>query len=514
MKIGNVTHLIAEIMAASGNDSGVFQLLSGGTVEAEISAGNGIYTYFNGGNVGIGTTTPGALFTVGNSTFEVDSSGNASASSFGLINGVGSGAGVFNGSDGATFATYDARINSWWGLGFGSSCGTASGCPSNTNATIVMDTRYGNLFASGSVGIGTSAPGSTLAVNGGLTLGAYGGNGTTASSGEIAASGPIYSGTTGGDWGSTWQMEARKDQNATTLFGVNNATSGSAAADEIYMIGGTANSYYGMELADNTGSPYVSNFAGSGVVNAYWQFPNYIFKNAAGSSTWMAINSSGNVGVNTTSPSTKLEIDNNQAPENSNATPLGGFSVKSTASTALVEGVDPSSPYEGWIQVRHGTLAGYTYPLSLQPMGGSVGIGTTNPLGYTLDVYGTANVTGNMTVGGTLGVTGAFNPSSITTSSLTVNGTSTLNGAVVQVAGGYIYPGCDGATGCVASQTSYFLYTDFPNAAVETNGSFVVGGNIYFGTGGVWLSSWLNQSVISGSSPNFYNPYIGYRRQS
>lgn len=35
-------------------------------------------------------------------------------------------------------------------------------------------------------------------------------------------------------------------------------------------------------------------------------------------------------------------------------------------------GVDASSPNEGWIQVRHGTIAGATYPLALQPIGGNV----------------------------------------------------------------------------------------------------------------------------------------------
>jgi len=58
-------------------------------------------------------------------------------------------------------------------------------------------------------------------------------------------------------------------------------------------------------------------------------------------------------------------------------------------------------------------------------------------------------------------------------------------------------------------QTSYYLYPDTGNSGLRTNGNFLVNGNIYYGTGGVWLSSWLNQSVRTDASPSFSSLYVG-----
>jgi D-serine deaminase-like pyridoxal phosphate-dependent protein len=52
------------------------------------------------------------------------------------------------------------------------------------------------------------------------------------------------------------------------------------------------------------------------------------------------------------------------------------------------------------MQMRSSTLSGNTYPLSLQPLGGKVGIGTSAPT-TTLDVAGDLNASGTIT-GGTI----------------------------------------------------------------------------------------------------------------
>ena len=105
--------------------------------------------------------------------------------------------------------------------------------------------------------------------------------------------------------------------------------------------------------------------------------------------------SPGKVGIGSIDPSTDLQIYSNAIPEIVSATPLGGFSIKSSASTAMVMGVNPVAPYDGRIQMRHGTLAGANYyPLTLQPSGGTVGIGVTSPT-YTFQVAGTFYASGS-----------------------------------------------------------------------------------------------------------------------
>ena len=89
------------------------------------------------GNVGIGTTNPLSKLAV-QGPFSVDQDGPYGGP---LIVKRGSG-------DGATLATHNLRIDTWWGLGFGSTCGS-SGCPSNANAKLVMDLRNGNFEIAG-----------------------------------------------------------------------------------------------------------------------------------------------------------------------------------------------------------------------------------------------------------------------------------------------------------------------------------------------------------------------------
>jgi hypothetical protein len=54
---------------------------------------------------------------------------------------------------------------------------------------------------------------------------------------------------------------------------------------------------------------------------------------------------------------------------------------------------------------------------------------------------------------------------------------------------------------------TYYFYGDAPNAGIRTNGSFLVNGDIYFGTRGTWLSSYLNQALLTSSSPTFTDLY-------
>jgi len=68
----------------------------------------------------------------------------------------------------------------------------------------------------------------------------------------------------------------------------------------------------------------------------------------------------------------------------------GAFTINN-ANVELAFGADSSSPYEAYIQAR---AAGAAWPLSLNPLGGNVGIGTGSPKN-ALDINGNISVNGN-----------------------------------------------------------------------------------------------------------------------
>ena len=95
----------------------------------------------------------------------------------------------------------------------------------------------------------------------------------------------------------------------------------------------------------------------------------------------------GNVGIGTTAPSTKLQISGG----NSSTPATALFSIqKNEEGYGLFSGVLGSGV--SWMQSATKTQSAY-YGLSLQPNGGNVGIGTTTP-SQKLHVEGNATVTG------------------------------------------------------------------------------------------------------------------------
>mgnify|MGYP000031076206 CR=1 FL=1 len=89
---------------------------------------------------------------------------------------------------------------------------------------------------------------------------------------------------------------------------------------------------------------------------------------------------SAQTGIGTTAPINKLEVVTSSAdPANSGSTANGNFRIgPSTGSHVLDFGLSSSSTYS-WLQARSKSAYGTTYNLVLNPIGGNVGIGTTNP---------------------------------------------------------------------------------------------------------------------------------------
>ena len=96
----------------------------------------------------------------------------------------------------------------------------------------------------------------------------------------------------------------------------------------------------------------------------------------------MRITSGGNVGINETSPDAKLHIMGDTGlPATSGTTFTGTMRLGVSGGYGTVMdfgGVGPSTGTQ-WIQVTDSSNQAIQYPLLLQPNGGNVGIGTTNP---------------------------------------------------------------------------------------------------------------------------------------
>tara|TARA_Y100000022_G_scaffold107907_1_gene93156 strand:+ start:52 stop:1383 length:1332 start_codon:yes stop_codon:yes gene_type:complete len=98
----------------------------------------------------------------------------------------------------------------------------------------------------------------------------------------------------------------------------------------------------------------------------------------------------GNVGIGTHTPGTTLQVAGTQ--NTPSGTSKGMLLVRDSASThGMQMGVAGSAPWTSWIQGQDNNIS-TTYPISLQPGGGNVGIGTTNP-SVALDVIGDLKLT-------------------------------------------------------------------------------------------------------------------------
>ena len=105
---------------------------------------------------------------------------------------------------------------------------------------------------------------------------------------------------------------------------------------------------------------------------------------------------SQNAGIGTTAPVSKLEIRGiYQNPIIPGATSAGMIRLSAEPGDGIDIGKMSDAPFAGWIQAG---FNGSPDPISLQPSGGNVGIGTTDP-NNKLSVLGDADFNGNVTVG-------------------------------------------------------------------------------------------------------------------
>ena len=102
----------------------------------------------------------------------------------------------------------------------------------------------------------------------------------------------------------------------------------------------------------------------------------------------LTISDNGNVGIGTTTPLVKLQTIGDYSLPATSGTTCNGMFLVGGLNHCIFMGVSSSSPYGGWLQVQDKTNLALNYPLLLNPNGGNVGIGTTTPGNYKLNVSG------------------------------------------------------------------------------------------------------------------------------
>ena len=132
------------------------------------------------------------------------------------------------------------------------------------------------------------------------------------------------------------------------------------------------------------------DFGSIGGTNPFW-IQNHLDTNWATNYPLLLNPNGGNVGIGTTNPLTPLHVNTTQSAANSSGNMTNGFAVsEGGGGPALNMGVyNASGAQYAWLQSAFINNAGVTRAIALNPVGGNVGIGTTNP-SYPLHVQTSA----------------------------------------------------------------------------------------------------------------------------
>ena len=336
------------------------------------------------GNVGIGTTSPSQLLTVGNNNqFTVTSGGAVS---------------------GTSFATQYLTMN---GNQFNSSAAEmAINYNTSHNTNIYANGTNSALFVQGSngnVGIGTTSPGSALVVASTVNPGIQVGDGTT---GYIKFGGATLGSSNSG--GYTTLYSTNFTVNSGSIYSAGNFYGGNALSPGSSMTYGATGAGDIVNLIAPNGSASAGGIinitAGNGV-GTNQNGGNIVLTSgtATGSGTAGNIQMSGNVGIGTTSPVYKLDVLGNGRFVGSSSGYLDfeslGASGRRWSFSSNADGTFAVADYGhlgagGWGTVLGATASGdLTFPGSgTWKQNGNVGIGTTGP-GQKLDVVGNIQAT-------------------------------------------------------------------------------------------------------------------------
>ncbi len=339
---------------------------------------NALFVQGSDGSVGIGTSSPATLLDVTDSTTKIN---------------------TLEVSDGSTYTVSIGSNTADTGyIGVSGSAKMAIG---------TADTDRITIDTSGNVGIGTSSPDSVIGftgplvqIEGGEPAIIFNSTDSSANTWEIGVSG----GGSGQDLRFVEDGVDRLfiDQDGKVGIGTNapaqhlHIYEGNAGTDPswlgsddillesdttLYMQFFTPNNQAGgIEMSDPDGRAggFVIYNHNGGTMSVGSE--NYIGFSTGGG-THSRIDPSGNWGIGTTSPNAKITVNGAKTVTGPNATNKGiALIAAGDNNVGLTIGNYANSPFAMWLQSmdnRDGFTT--TYPLSLNPTGGKVGIGTSNP---------------------------------------------------------------------------------------------------------------------------------------
>jgi len=315
--------LQGDFIVRGGSSSTSIQTQSSTSVVTNKIVDSGI-SYFNAGNVGIGTTSPSDRLEVAAANSQLR----------------------LRDTDDNNFAQ------------FSYSSGKLVVRNNSTTTTVNQFT----LDSIGRIGIGTTSPNEKLEVNGSVRV-----------------------------TGAGLDVGYGNNSNNFVQIGNGRTTNGFAFID---LIGDTTYSDYGFRISRNNGGANTNTdliHRGTGFLNLNATQAGGITLKTSNIER-VRVNSSGNVGVGTTTPATKLHVLGTTSSMPAlgaapSAAQLGGSSYGTLFST-LTSG-------RGVIQQGRSDGTAGSYDLLLQPVGGKVAIARTSAT-YTLDVGGTGRFTGDL----------------------------------------------------------------------------------------------------------------------